>query len=50
MQIQRSLMTFFLQKNITYKNKVYVRDVHYYTDDLLVPYKECLDYKVQCII
>ena len=39
MQIQRILINFFPQNNITYNNKVSVQELHYYTDDVIVPEK-----------
>ena len=37
MQSQRSLTNLFPEKNITYKNKVVVQELFYYTYDVIVP-------------
>ena len=45
--IQRRLKIFFPQNNITYKNKVVVQEVHYYTYDVLVTGRYCLVHNVK---
>ena len=47
MQSQRILTNFFPHKNITYKNKVYVQEVYFYIDDVIVTDKEFLDHNLK---
>ena len=50
MNTQKILINLFLQKKITYNSKMYMQEVHYYTDDVLVHETDCLDNYVEFTI
>ena len=42
-----TLISLLPHKKITHKKKISVREVHYFTDNVIVTNKQCLDHNVE---